>query len=288
MERRRRGGVAPDSQPGRSNRAAHDDVVGPSSESSTEERQPQSSPRRSRRIARQVQQTENDHQTDQESQVFHVSSQVESTRRNDRSNQSIAQRSSVSGRSNPRGGGRRQSNSSPIEFIVVFERQPPAEVRTGVRLPEFIVKLQLRSRGLDGSEPPIDDSNLNAMAALVAADGETPMASVGNDIIMRPLTATPRQHYTIARDGMWWNFVFAPGEIFASGYFRIRIVVMHTPTEDHGTGLELNSPIQLLSITSHLIHVHSFAPPFWVGLIFIPNNCEHCANFQSMQYGDDQ
>ena len=224
-----------------------------------EQRSPTVQPRRSARIARQRRQPQGEDRSGQQSRSVHSASEAAMTRGRTRSNAPTSERLDALLRPGMGAGTPRQRVNERVECIVAFERQPPAEIQTGTMIPNLVVTLELRGESLNGREPPIQDSNLNAMAALMAADGETPMASFANEIVMRPMTATPTQRYPVAQDGMWWKFVFTPGEIFVSGYFRIRVIIMHTPMGDRGSGMEVGSPVQLISATSRLIHVHTFA-----------------------------
>ena len=263
MERWRFRNDASRGPPRGGNASAHvedGEAMGRGGESSADQNRSQFQPRRAPRIARQRQGFEGDDRAGLQSQVIQIPSPIETSGRGGRNNVPPRQRTGAVDGLDDAATDLWRPGSRAIEFIIAFEQQPPAQIRTGIRLPIFVVNLKLRGRGLLRNQAPIDDSNLNAMAALVAADGETPMTNFGNDVVMRPMTATPHQQHSQARDGLWWKFVFAPGEIFASGYFKIRVVVMHTPTADRGSGLEMDSPVQLLSVTSRLIHVYAFAP----------------------------
>ncbi|KAL9128626.1 MAG: hypothetical protein Q9217_002722 [Psora testacea] len=263
MERRRRGDIATNGQTRRrdsSDQHENSESNGRGGGFSAERLQSQFEPRRSLRIARQEHGSRGDVWTDQQSPRVRDLGGIETIRRSNRGNVPTYQETSIVRRSEQAREASRQTSSSAIEFIIAFEHQPPAEIRTGISLPTFVVNLKLRGRGLNNSQPPIDDSNLNAMAALVTADGETPMTSAGNNVVMRPMTATPRQRHAVAPGDIWWKFEFMPGEISLSGYFKIWAVVMHSPTVDRGNGLEMDSPVQLLSVTSRLIHVHAFGP----------------------------
>ena len=159
-----------------------------------------------------------------------------------------------------------QSTSTPIQFAIAFVRQPPAEIRTGYILPAFIVSLRVVDANLQGQPSPIEPGgSINAVATIVTADGQDPVTSQGNLIIMHPMTATaPERHFNVSSDTEWtFEFVASNNgiSIQSSGHFRIKIVLINTPTVTRSDGVaEVDSPIQLMSITSHVIHVHPFAP----------------------------
>ena len=159
----------------------------------------------------------------------------------------------------------RQRPNSPAQLIIAFERQPPSEIRTGSILSDFTVTLQVEGASILGRPSPIEPGSINAMATLVTADGQEQVRNPIDLIVMHPMTATaPERHFDIS-DNTQWTFHFAPINsgtgINASGHFRIRVVLINTPTIIREDGVaEVDSPFQLGSITSHLIHVHAFAP----------------------------
>ena len=221
-------------------------------------------PRRSLRVARQRQNQEPN--SDDRETLDLVPSQARPGRSHGDEHRS-AQPQSESGESS---GQARESASQPsampIQLVIAFVRQPPAEVRTGHVLPTFIVTLCVAGVNLQGRPSPIEPGgSINAVATIVTVDGQDPAASQGNPILMQPMTATaPERHFNVS-DETEWTFAFVASNngisIQASGYFRIRIVLINTPTIVRGDGVtEVDSPIQLMSITSHVIHVHPFAP----------------------------
>ncbi|KAL9104615.1 MAG: hypothetical protein Q9163_000480 [Psora crenata] len=248
MERERRSDNASDRQ---TRQSEHVESVGGSSAEQQQQHQLQPL-----QVADQTQESEGDNRMDEAEQLWR---RARTTRRGDRSNIPTSQRTSaarMSGELEAAGG---RIRNSVIEFVMAFERQPPTEIRTGIRLPPVVVVLRLLCRDLNGGQPLIDDSNLNAVAALVAPDGETPVIGASNSIIMRPMMATPQQQYPFGRDDIWWQFVFSPNEISISGFFKIQVIVMHRLVGDPLGDLDREPPFQLLRVTSRLIHVHPFA-----------------------------
>ena len=244
MSTRRRGQSSGDSQPLQplaSSSLSSDDSVSPAS------------PRRSRRIAGQGAQIDN--AAVNASLASPVSRHLSGTGAQD---QRLQSPDSTDRGPSMQGQSTSQAAEPTIEHSLSFNPQPPSEIRPQQQLPAYVVRLELTGSNIAGRISPFDRGAVNAISRFVTPDGQEINAEAIS--IPRPVTATAPERHGRLDDVTTWTFQFAPRSVNVSGYFRIRVSIVHTPVVDRGQGEEVDSPVRALTITSRVIHVHAFAP----------------------------
>ena len=239
---------------GRSNGEPHSSQPGAGSLGSDDAPVPTASPRRSRRIAGQVAQA------------------GRATEGNESVASPVSRRTAAAGaaRQHPQTSNTSRKEihmqaqaSSPaatptIQYSASFNPQPPKEIRPEQSLPKYVVRMDLTGSNLAGNVSPIGRGAVNAISRVVTPDGRDIMDAASN--IPRSETATAPERHARLQDTTTWTFHFKPSSFHVSGFFRIRVSIIHTPMVDHGHGEIADSPVRLMTITSRVIHVHAFAP----------------------------
>ncbi len=149
-------------------------------------------------------------------------------------------------------------------IIVSLDPRPPLEVRTGLSIPRFTVRVTITDLEIGqsaDSDLNLDVGALHAVVSLWSADGRiaTPHAV--------PPLLTGRKDATLANvvsselSERRAEATFSNLAITRPGHYRIRISIMETPLPGgDDDGVSIGSPRQLLSIETRPIHAHGFAP----------------------------
>lgn len=146
-------------------------------------------------------------------------------------------------------------------LTVALSRQPPLQIRTGMRIPPFSVIVNLTESASLAADPANELGPLHALVSLWSADGQVSCPH------MVPPFLAGHKNATLAvsngPNGIAWRYkaAFTDLAITQSGHYMIRISILDTSMhEDEGGERVLGSPRVLLRLDTRPIHVHGFAP----------------------------
>ena len=152
-------------------------------------------------------------------------------------------------------------------IIVSLDPRPPLEVRTGLFIARFTVRVTITDLEVTQSAESslnIDVGALHAVVSLWSADGRIATPHAVPPLLTGQKDATLANVVSPELSERRAEATFSNLAITRPGHYRIRISIMETPLpeRDSDDDVSIGSPRQLLSIETRPIHAHGFAPLF--------------------------